>query len=97
MILSNIPASVIIPKNNTENKNRHAVGDVPATPASINSPTSLIVKVPVNTNITAVIVDAVIKANDGIVKLLNNKNITIPIVKNPITPSIVSLILISSI
>ena len=91
--MSNIPASVIIPKKITENMKRQAVGEVPFTPFEIKSPTSLIVKVPVTHRIAAAADETLINAIAGVVTFLSKRTITIIIVRNPNTANIVSPII----
>lgn len=91
MMRSNIPTSVMIPKNSTEKMNRAAVECTPCTPALINPPISFTVNVPVSTRIRAVTVDTPMNAMAGTVTFFSNKTIIMIMVAKPSNASIVSL------
>ena len=93
---SNIPASVIIPKNKTEKMNSAAVECTPETPLLIKSPISLTVNVPVSTRIAAVTVETPIKAMAGTVTLRSSKTMIMIMVAKPKAASIVSFMFYSS-
>jgi hypothetical protein len=85
MILSNIPASDIMPKKVIEKIKRVAISAVSVTPIDTNSPISVIEK----PAIKAITTGTMINAMDGTVFDLRSKIIIIIMVKKPIYPNIV--------
>ena len=96
IILSNIPTSVMIPKNNTEKINNAAVACTPLTPSAMKSPISCTEKVPVSTRTAEEAVATLMNARDGTVTFFSNSTITVMIVANPRSASIVSFIVFLS-
>ena len=91
MILSNMPASVITPKNSTEKMNRTAVPWTPLTPSLIKPAISSMEKAPAATRTAAVMVETLTKASEGTVTLRSSSTITAITVAKPISARTVSL------
>ena len=91
MILSNMPASVITPKNRTEKMNRIAVPWTPLTPSLIKPAISSRVKAPVATRMAAVMVETLTNASAGTVTLRSSRTMTAITVAKPSRARIVSL------
>ena len=91
MILSNMPASVMTPKNRTEKMNRTAVPWTPLTPSLIKPAISSRVKAPVATRMAAVMVETLTNASAGTVTLRSSRTMTAITVAKPSRARIVSL------
>ena len=91
MILSNMPASVMTPKNRTEKMNRIAVPWTPLTPSLIKPAISSRVKAPVATRMAAVMVETLTNASAGTVTLRSSRTMTVITVAKPSRARIVSL------
>lgn len=93
MILSNMPASVMTPKNRTEKMNSTAVPWTLDTPALIKPAISSSVKVPVATRMMEVMVETPTNPSAGTVTLRSSSKTTVMTVAKPSSARTVSLMI----